>query len=81
MGVVEERRLQRASRAVMQMNIRTTIILLAGLCTAAGGALAQANYPTKPMRWVIPYTPGGGADLIARPIAQRLGEVLGQAVV
>jgi tripartite-type tricarboxylate transporter receptor subunit TctC len=58
-----------------------TVILFAGLCTAAGGALAQAKYPTKPMRWVIPYTPGGGADLIARPIAQRLGEVLGQPIV
>ena len=32
------------------------------------------------MRWVIPYTAGGGADLIARPIAQRLGEVMGQAM-
>src|SRR6185295_805434 len=35
----------------------------------------------KPMRWVIPYAAGGGTDVIARPIAQRLGEALGQSIV
>ena len=44
-------------------------------------AYAQAPYPNKPMRWVIPYAAGGGTDIIARPIAIRLGEALGQAIV
>ena len=42
---------------------------------------AQGNYPNRPIRWIIPYAPGGGTDVIARPIALRLGEVLGQPIV
>ena len=44
-------------------------------------AFAQGAYPNKPIRWIIPYAPGGGTDVIARPIALRLGEVLGQPIV
>ncbi|MDB5924723.1 MAG: tripartite tricarboxylate transporter substrate binding protein, partial [Betaproteobacteria bacterium] len=49
--------------------------------TGLAQAHAQANYPNKPMRWVVPYAAGGGADVIARPIAIRLSEALGQPVV
>lgn len=48
-----------------------------GMC----GAHAQASYPNKPIRWVVPYAPGGGTDLIARPLATRLSEVLGYSIV
>src|SRR5215212_2095231 len=60
------------------------------VCIAAGalaalshsGAHAQkAHYPTKPIRWVIPFAPGGGTDVIARPVAQKMGEQLGQSVL
>lgn len=44
-------------------------------------AFAQGAFPNKPIRWVIPYAPGGGTDVIARPIALKLGEVLGQSIV
>ncbi|HET7159748.1 MAG TPA: tripartite tricarboxylate transporter substrate binding protein, partial [Burkholderiales bacterium] len=57
------------------------IVIVALSATATAQAYAQVNYPTKPMRWIVPYTAGGGADLIVRPIAQRLSEVLGQAIV
>ena len=53
--------------------------LASGLATLAP-AHAQ-RYPTKPIRLIIPYSPGGGNDVIARPIAAKLGEQLGQAVV
>ncbi len=39
------------------------------------------SYPVKPIRLVVPYPPGGGADLLARPMAQVLSEKLGQGVV
>src|SRR4051812_1157341 len=43
-------------------------------------AFAQ-NYPGKPIRLVLPYPPGGGTDVIARPLAQKLTENLGQQVI
>ena len=42
---------------------------------------SPASYPSKPIRLVLPYPPGGGTDTIARPLAQRLTESFGQQVV
>jgi tripartite-type tricarboxylate transporter receptor subunit TctC len=50
---------------------------LLGLFVTAGSALAQ-TYPTRPVRIVVPTSPGGGNDFIARHVGQRLGERLGQ---
>ncbi len=47
----------------------------------ASAAQAQSAYPSRPIRWIVPYAPGGGTDVIARPIALKLGEVLGQPIV
>jgi tripartite-type tricarboxylate transporter receptor subunit TctC len=56
---------------------------LAGvLAVCAAGALAQtATYPTKPVRFIVPYPPGGGTDTVARLIAQPLSDRLRQQVV
>jgi tripartite-type tricarboxylate transporter receptor subunit TctC len=54
--------------------------LLVGLAWIGGGAQAQA-YPVKPVRIVVPTSPGGGNDFIARLIGQRLGERLGQQFI
>lgn len=47
----------------------------------APAALAQAAFPTKPITLVVTYPPGGGADAMARLIAPKMGEALGQSVV
>lgn len=60
--------------------IRVIVAVLLGVL-GAGAAHAQGAYPNKPIRWVIPYAPGGGTDVIARPIALKLGEALGQPIV
>jgi len=45
------------------------------------GALGQANYPSRPVRFVVPYPPGGGTDVIARIAQTRIAESLGQQVI
>jgi len=42
--------------------------------TFMSGALAQADYPVKPIRWLIPFTPGGGTDFVSRTVGTRLAE-------
>jgi len=52
------------------------------LCLAATGQLAQAaDYPTRPVKWVVPYPPAGTTDVLARIVAQWLTEKLGQPFV
>ena len=50
------------------------------LCTAIAGAVAQ-DYQAGVIRMVVPQPPGGGADIVARLISQKLGETLGQQVI
>ncbi|HXE49580.1 MAG TPA: tripartite tricarboxylate transporter substrate binding protein [Ramlibacter sp.] len=61
-------------------SLSTLRIGAALLALAAATAWAQ-NYPNKPIRIIVPYPPGGGADITARPIAQMLSERWGQPVV
>ncbi|MGE8321311.1 MAG: Bug family tripartite tricarboxylate transporter substrate binding protein [Comamonas sp.] len=57
-------------------------LVLAGMASLAGTpALAQADYPSKPLKLVAPYAPGGSADLLARTLATHLSEQIKQPVV
>ncbi len=51
------------------------------LLTAAGFATAQAAWPTKPLTMVVPFPPGGLADIVARPVAEAMSRDLGQPVI
>jgi len=54
------------------------------IALAAGHASAQKKaeaYPTKPIRMIVPFAPGGGTDIVARAMAQKLTESLGQSVI
>lgn len=57
------------------------ILLAVGLAATAGLAAAQATYPTKPITMIVPFPPGGLADVVGRPVAEAMSRELGQPVV
>jgi len=62
------------------MNRRSTL-LAALLLFAAFGAVAQGSWPTRSITMIVPFPPGGLADLVARPVAEAMSRELGQPVV
>ena len=65
----------------MQTLVRRALVCSALLLGMVGTVVAQSPYPGKPIRVVVPYPPGGATDIMARTVAQRLTEVMGQQVV
>jgi tripartite-type tricarboxylate transporter receptor subunit TctC len=62
------------------MNLTRRGLLAASLCTVAAPAIAQ-SYPSRPVRIVVPFPPGGGTDNLTRLMAERLTSALGWTVV
>jgi tripartite-type tricarboxylate transporter receptor subunit TctC len=66
----------------MQISVRCLAIMTALVCTCANfGGASAADYPTRPITLVVPYTPAGGVDAMARVVAMKLSEALKQQVV
>lgn len=61
--------------------VRKLSALLSAALLALAAPTAHAAYPDKPVRLIVPWAPGGSTDAIARAIAQRMSQTLGQSVV
>jgi tripartite-type tricarboxylate transporter receptor subunit TctC len=70
-----------ASLAFSAVKLCLRIPVLAALMCVVADALAQEKYPARPIRLIVPFAPGGGADIAGRAIAQKLSERFGQQVV
>ena len=53
----------------------------AACCASLAGPALAAGYPARPVRLIVPFSPGGNADLVGRAVAARMGDSLGQPVV
>ncbi len=56
-------------------------LMMIGVSLALVGTSAAQNYPNRPIRFVSPYAPGGGTDILARALGQKLSESLGSSVI
>jgi tripartite-type tricarboxylate transporter receptor subunit TctC len=65
---------------MVAMLLRVMVALLV-LGTTGAAQAAEAAYPTRPIRFICPYAPGGAADIFTRTIGQKLSEALGQSIV
>lgn len=66
----------------MKRRTRTLLtVATALLALQTSSALAQASYPVKPIRMIVPVAPGGGADITTRTIAQKMSESWGQQII
>ena len=61
--------------------MRKLTILTATLALLAGTAVAQTDYPTRPITMIVPFAAGGPTDTVARLIAEPMSRTLGQQVI
>ena len=75
-------RREEASAMIPSVNFaRGFAACLAALTWGGIGTASALDYPTRPVRWIVTYTPGGGTDITARIMAQWLSERLGQQFI
>src|SRR3954468_11185506 len=60
------------------MKVFAALAALGGVFGCMHGAIAADAYPVRTIRWIVPYPPGGTTDILARIMAQRISERLGQ---
>lgn len=63
------------------MNKISCIVGGISVFAVTSAACAQQNYPSRPVRWVVPFAPGGPTDIMSRAIGEKLGQRLGQQFV
>ena len=74
----------RASIETERMAVMTralALLLLSCVAMAADPARAQGDFPSRPIKMIVPFPPGGGIDMTARIVAQKLSDVLRQQIV
>ena len=74
-------RLTRVSTAGLAIGMRAACAAVFALAAFAGGEAVAQAYPSRPIRMIVPYPPGGGIDAIARPVAEKLAARLGQPLI
>ncbi len=70
-----------ARRAATRSAVRSAISLLAAAALTLPLSATAQSWPTKPIRLLVGFAPGGGTDIVMRAIAPKLGELLGQPIV
>jgi len=65
----------------MDSRIQAALLTACALSLSAQEAIAQGNYPQKPVRFIIPFAPGGAGDFVGRIVALKLADLLGQPMV
>lgn len=61
--------------------MKLLLLLLAALASSIASAVAAQSYPDKPIQLIVGFPPGGGVDIVARQLADKLSELLGQRVI
>lgn len=73
--------MRQAFRSFLRSSLLIATWLSLALLPLSSAAQDASNYPSKPIKLLVPFTVGGGIDLLARITAQKMGEILGQSVI
>ena len=65
----------------LRRTLLSTVAAAAAWACVVPAALAADNYPSRPIKLIVPFGAGGSTDIVARLLADKMGPILGQAVV